>query len=120
MFGPSGATASEGVTAGVLQPPSGLAAAQGHCANNRSIEVVLSWTPSPSGFAAGYAIWRSGGLSSSYVMVGTAGGGSATGFTDTTVSFSTTYTYEVRALRAGWTSAPAGPVAITTLSKTCR
>lgn len=118
-FGPVAPSTAQSVTAGVLQPPTGLAARQGACANNRSTSVALSWTPSASAFAGGYAIWRAGGMSASYVMVGTAGGGSASGFTDTTVAFGTAYTYEVRALRSGWTSAPAGPVGITTLSKTC-
>jgi hypothetical protein len=118
-FGPTTPSGQQSVSAGVLQPPTGLAAAQGPCANNRSTAVALSWKASTSAFAAGYAVWRSGGGSAAYVMVGTAGGGSATGFTDTTVAFSTTYSYVVRAARAGWTSAAAGPVAITTLSKTC-
>jgi hypothetical protein len=111
-------SASQPVASGVLERPTQLAAGQGPCVNNRSAAVALSWVPSASSFAAGYAIWRStaGGA---YQMVGTAGPGSATGWTDTTVAFSTSYAYEVTSLRDGWTSAPAGPVAITTHNRGC-
>ena len=115
-----GRSASQAVATGVLQPPTGLAAAVGKCVNNKSVEVRVSWTPSASSFATGYAVWRSDGPGAPMQQVGTAGGGSASAFTDTTVGFSGAYAYEVRALRNNWTSAAAGPVAVTTPAKNCK
>jgi hypothetical protein len=111
--------ASQRVSTAVLAPPTALAASNGPCKQNRSTSVALSWTPSPSGFATGYAIWRSDGPLLPFAMIGTASGASASDYLDTTVAFLGVYRYEVRALRNNWTSTASQDAVITTLSRTC-
>lgn len=113
-------SAAQSVSTGTLAPPTGLSSANGLCAQGKSTSVELTWTPTVSEFATGYAVWRADGLGKRFDMVGTAGGRAAAGYTDTTVKFGTLYFYEVRALRNNWSSAGTEQVAITTLGKACK
>lgn len=115
-----GTSASQQVSTGTLAAPTQLAAAHGVCVQAKSTSVELSWTPTASQFATGYSIWRSSGPGMPFDMIGTAGGRTATGYTDTTVNFGTLYFYEVRSLRNNWSSAPTAAVSLLTRAKSCR
>lgn len=108
------ASATQAVSAGTLAPPTGVAAAVASCQNNKFVSVQVTWTPSTSSFATGYEVLRDG------AVIGTAAGGTAASFTDTTVTWSTSYSYSVRAVRNYWRSSTTAPVAFTTPAKNCK
>ena len=67
--------------------------------------VTLTWTPSPSVFAAGYDILRSTVSGGPYSQVGSASGGATTTFTDSaSLGLNITYFYVIRARRTNWLS----------------
>src|SRR5207237_2903375 len=57
-FTSSTASAGQGLGSATLAAPSGTAAANGTCKNNKSIQVDVSWTATASMFADGYEILR--------------------------------------------------------------
>ncbi|MGZ4569677.1 MAG: beta strand repeat-containing protein [Blastococcus sp.] len=69
-------------------------------------QVVLSWTASTGTPAVtGYVVFRGGS------QIGTS---TTTGFTDSTVAASTTYSYTVAATNSAGTSSPSSPLSVTT------
>lgn len=119
-FSSSAATGPQALSSASLAAASGLAAANGRCVRNVSIEVDLTWTASPSTFADGYEILRATASGGPYSSVGTVSGGTTTSFTDRGVTFSTTYFYVVRATRNAWQSADSNEARVTTLNTRCR
>jgi hypothetical protein len=113
-FTSSAATAPISLSSATLSPPSGLEATA-TCAKNTSVGVSLSWTA--SNFASGYTIYRATNAGS-YNQIATLGVG-ATSYTDTSVTYSTTYTYYAVATYESWTAQSATARA-TTLSKLCK
>jgi len=98
-----------------LAAPSGLSAVAGCVAIVLIPRVTLTWTPSPSVFAAGYDILRSTVSGGPYSVVGTASGGATTTFTDSaTLGLNVTYFYVIRARRTNWLSAPTAQVSVKT------
>ena len=85
------------------------------CVKNVSIGVDLSWTA--SNFATGYQIYRQTGGIGAYSLLASVGSGT-TSYTDSTVAFSTAYSYYVLATFQSWT-ASSSTSAATTLSKVC-
>ena len=100
------ATGSSNARAANLAPPTGLSAAVGCVAIILLPRVTLTWTASPSTFAAGYDILRSTVSGGPYSQVGTASGGATTTFADTaSLGFNITYFYVIRARITNWVSA---------------
>jgi hypothetical protein len=87
-----------------LQPPTGTTAVRGDCLPVLSIEVEASWTATASAFADGYQVFRSSTSGGPYTLIGTVAGRTTTSFTDTDVTFLTTYHYVVKATRNLWRS----------------
>src|SRR4029079_283636 len=80
-------------------------------------EVELAWSSAPG--ASSYHLYRStggGAATKVFTYVAPVGGGQvpAPGWTDTTVSPSTTYTYTVRAVNTSGTSTPSSAATVTT------
>ncbi len=90
--------------AAAAQPP---AAPTGLTASSvTASQVVLSWTASTGSPAVtGYVVFRGGS------QIGTS---TTTGFTDSTVAASTTYSYTVAATNSAGTSPPSSPLSVTT------
>ena len=104
---------------GTLAAPTGAAAARSSCTILTSSAVVVTWTQTVSTFADGYEILRSTTNGSGYVSQGTVAGRATTTFTDTTVAFSTTYYYVVRAKRNAWRSPNSNQASVTTPTVLC-
>ena len=113
-FTSSAATSSMSLSSATLNPPTGLEA-NATCVKNGSVSVSLLWTA--SNFASGYTIYRatSGG---GYSQIATLSAG-ATSYTDTSVTYSTSYSYYAVATYHSWT-AQSATAAATTLSKLCK
>ena len=107
------------VTSGVLAAPTGPDAAVGTCVKRSSVDVIVTWTPSVSSFADGYAILRATAKAGPYTSVGTAPGGTADSFDDTTTAFNTKYFYEVETTRDAWTSPLTSQVNVKTPRQSC-
>jgi hypothetical protein len=82
------------------------------------VKVNLSWTATTSTFADGYEILRStaGGP---FLSIGTVSGRTNTTYTDTTVTYSTSYSYVVRATKNNWRSGDSNTANATTKSSLC-
>jgi len=106
------------VAAATVAPPTGLGAAR-NCVRGTYDWVVLSWTATSSAFADGYEIFRATGAGSPVSIATVAGAGTVT-YTDTSVAFSTSYTYTVQASYLGWRSVSSNAAAITTPNNKCR
>jgi hypothetical protein len=66
--------------------------------------VRVSWTATPSAFADGYEVLRSGTDGGPYASVGTVAGRTTTTFEDTTATSVTTYYFVVQASKHQWRS----------------
>lgn len=100
-------------TAATIDPPSGVSALAS-CADSTA-EVAVGWTASPDTEATGYEILRSTTSGGSYSSVGTVSDPAATAFTDTGLSYSTTYYYVVRTTTStSWVSPWTSEVSATT------
>jgi hypothetical protein len=113
------ATSSGSISTGTLAPPTGVAAARGACTVLTSTAVNVTWVQTTSSFASGYDILRSTTNGSGYALVGSVAGRATTSFVDTTVTFSTTYYYVVRAKRNAWRSANSNQASVTTATVLC-
>ena len=111
----TGATASSSFTTTSLAAPTGLTATQGCLATIRS--VTLAWTPSASAFATGYTVFRKTGAGSFSQLV-TLPGRTTSGYVDTPLAASTTYTYYVQTTYQSWTAA-SGQASATTQGAVC-
>jgi hypothetical protein len=115
----SAAFSSQQLATATLQPPTGVAAARGNCVPVLSVEVTVTWTATASAFADGYQVFRSATSGGPYSLVGTVGGRATTSFTDTGVTFLTTYYYVVQATRNRWRSANSTQASFTTPTPAC-
>jgi hypothetical protein len=112
-------SASASISTGTLAAPTGVAAARGTCTILTATSVNVTWVQSASSFASGYDILRSTTNGSGYALVGTVAGRATTSFVDTTVTFSTTYYYVVRASRNAWRSVNSNQASVTTATVLC-
>jgi predicted ribosomally synthesized peptide with SipW-like signal peptide len=113
-------TAPQSLASATLAAPVGPAVANGACASNKSIQVNVSWVATPSAFADGYDVRRSASAAGPFSSVGIVVGVGTTSFTDSSVSFGTTYYYEIEAKKNAWRSADTPVVSVTTLSRSCK
>lgn len=111
-------TASAGYSSGLLAAPTNAAAGPGACSLFSSDSIVLSWTASSTTSADGYEIARSTAAVGPYTVVATVAGAASTTYTDTPLSFSTTYFYAIRTYKYAWRSLDA-TASRTTRSSLC-
>lgn len=100
------AAATMVVTSDVLLPATSPAAGAGTCTPLATDRTVLTWTASVSPWADGYEIARRTGSSGPYTVIATVSAVTTT-YTDSSLAFSTTYHYAIRAKRNAWRSADA-------------
>lgn len=108
-----------------LLPPTNLAVSLGVCIPKSGQfdgyrEVVLAWTPSASGIADGYEVFRSLKSGGPYTLIATVPGGMTATYTDSSVPQFTTYYYVVRATRNLWRSAYSNEVSILRQKTNCK
>lgn len=118
-FSSAPAPPSMSVSTGTLAAPTGGAAANQNCTPLASTEVRVTWTATTSAFADGYEVLRALVSGGPYVSLGTVAGLSTTAFTDTSVVFSTSYFYVVRATKNNWRSANSNEASVTTPTSLC-
>jgi hypothetical protein len=94
----------------VLHPPSGVSA-NGACDGFLRFRVAVSWVPTGSPLADGYAIYRDDGKGGALRLVGRVPGRFAGGFVDHDLGSSTTYRFAVRSTY-GTKVGPASPSVI--------
>lgn len=104
---------------GRLEAPTGLTAKNGDCAVLTSTDVNLSWNASRSDGVSGYEIFRSESAGGPYGSVGKVRGAKTTAFVDTSVEFSKTYHYVVRATAGSKSSAASNETSVTTPNNVC-
>jgi hypothetical protein len=109
------ATATSTFSTATLAPPTALAANRSCLAGIQT--VTLSWTPTASTWATGYRVWRKAGAGA-FAHVGTVVGRLSSGYIDTPLALTTTYTYYVTADYSSW-SASSTQVSATTLNALC-
>jgi hypothetical protein len=114
-----GVSAALTVNAETLQPPSGVTTEAGTCVGGAGDAVVVDWTPSATQAVTGYEILRATTSAGPFASVATVNGRTTQTYTDTPLSFATTYYYVLRSIKAGWRSVETPPVARTTRSSTC-
>ena len=107
-------SASQTLSSDVLQPPTALLAAAGPCLDAPS--VALSWTASASPGVDGYQVLRSLTTEGPFLAVGTVAGRQTENYTDTSLAFSTSYFYAVRATSSAWRSTSSAQVSHVTES----
>ena len=107
------------ITSATLAAPTGASATSTNCVVALSIKVKVTWTATTSTFADGYQILRSSTNGGPYSVVGTVSGLNTVTYTDSSVTFSTTYYYVVRATKVNWTSGNSNQATVTTLSAVC-
>lgn len=101
-----------------LQPPTSPGTAFGTCISLNHDTIVVSWSASSSSFTDGYQVLRATTNGGPYTVVATLSS-SAFSYSDTNVSFSTTYYYVIRATKLLWTSATTAQVQRTTRTALC-
>jgi cellulose 1,4-beta-cellobiosidase len=111
-FASSVSTGPMALSSATLNAPGGLNATANCVKPN--VSVSLAW--SASNFATGYTIYRSSGAG--YSAIGSVGSGT-TSYTDTSVGYSTTYSYYVVATYQSWT-AQSSTASATTLNNKCK
>jgi hypothetical protein len=107
------------VSSATLAAPTSPAASTVNCVVLGSTKVKLTWTATTSGWADGYQIFRSTTNGGPYSSVGTVSGQATTTFTDSSVSFSTTYYYVIQATKNNWRSPNSTQVTFTTPTALC-
>lgn len=110
---------SMSVSAGTLSAPTGLTAQNVNCTPLIGTQVALTWTATASAWASGYEILRSLTSGGPYLSHGTVSGQSTTTWTDTSVTFSTTYYYVVQATKSSWRSPNSNQAQIATPTPLC-
>jgi hypothetical protein len=118
-FDSTPAAPSMTVSSATLASPTGVGAVNTNCVVLGSTKVKATWTATTSAFADGYRVLRSTTNGGPYSLVGTVSGLNTTSFTDSSVSFSTTYYYVAQATKVNWTSGNSTQVSITTPSSLC-
>ena len=108
------------ISAASLVAPTGLAATPTCTLGipNATVTVNLSWNQTSSSFADGYEILRATGAGA-YSTLTTVSGRGTTTYTDSSVGYSATYSYEVKAKKNNWRSAPSAVASATTKSSLC-
>jgi len=108
------------ISAASLAAPTGLTATATCTIGipNATVKVNLSWSQTSSTFADGYEILRAVGAGA-YSTLTTVAGRATTTYTDSSVGYSTTYSYEVKAKKNNWRSAPSSAATATTKSSLC-
>ncbi len=114
-------TASGGATylSATLSPPTNPAASDGPCYLLSSASIRVDWTATPSAWADGYDVQRSTSSGGTYSTVGTVSGVGTTTYLNSSLPFSTTYYYKVRATKGNWRSPFTVVVSETTKSALC-
>jgi hypothetical protein len=115
----SAASQQQQLSTATLQPPTGTAAARGDCFPVLSVQVDVTWTATASTFADGYQVFRSATSGGPYTLIGTVAGRTTTTFTDTDVTFFTTYHYVIQATRNMWRSVNSTQASFTTPTPAC-
>lgn len=115
----SSTSAGATYTSATLSAPSGLSSSAGPCTALSSASIRLSWVATPSSWADGYEVLRSGTSGGPYSSIGTVAGVSTLTYLDASLPFSTTYYYVVRATKASWRSALTAQVSRTTPTLLC-
>jgi hypothetical protein len=88
----------------LLDPPTGLTASGG-------TTVGLTWAPTVDAYASGYSVWRASISGGPYTSIGTVTPGSAASTTD--APGSGTWSYVLRSVSGGWSSAPSNQASAT-------
>lgn len=109
---------SHTLSTGTLEAPTSPATAAGTCLTLVGDEIVVTWTATSSLKADGYEILRAVGTGT-YVSHALVPGQATVSFTDTLLSFSTTYNYVVKAKKENWRSAGTSPVSRNTRTALC-
>lgn len=115
----SDASAAQVISSGVLMAPTTPVAGLGTCTPADTDRIVVTWTATSSQKAAGYEILRSTTAGGPYNVAGTVSGVETTTFTDSSLAWSTTYHYRVRATKHLWRSASTDEVQQTTRTQIC-
>lgn len=110
---------SMSVSSNTLAAPTSPAASTVNCVILGSTNVMLTWTATSSVWADGYQIFRSATNGGPYSSVGPVSGRATTTFTDSSVSFSTTYYYVIQATKNNWRSVNSTQVTFTTPTVLC-
>ena len=100
------AAATMAVTSDVLLPATSPAAGPGTCTPLSTDRIVLTWTATASTWADGYEVARGTSAGGPYTVIASVSAATTT-YTDSSLSFSTTYHYAIRAKRNAWRSADA-------------
>lgn len=113
------ASAALDVRAATLEPPTLVATSAGTCTAGVGDAIVLNWTASTTLAVTGYEILRATASAGPYSPVGTVSGRTVETYTDTPLSFATTYHYVLRSIKENWRSIETAPVSRTTRSSNC-
>ena len=102
------ASAALDVRAATLEPPTLASTEAGACTAGVSDAIVLKWTASTTAAVTGYEILRATAEAGPYSPIGTVTGRTVESYTDTPLSFATTYHYVLRSIkeRTGEASRP--------------
>ena len=109
---------SHSIGSATLAAPTGLSAAHGSCAVLNHDSVNLTWTATTSTWAGGQQVYRATASGGPFTAIGSLLAVSATSYTDSPLSFGTTYWYLVAAIRNSWRT-DSTHVSITTKSVVC-
>ena len=102
-----------------LEPPTLVTAAAGTCVAGVRDAIVLDWTASTTADITGYEILRATASAGPYSPVATVTGREVQTYTDTSVSFATTYHYVLRSIAGNWLSVQTAPTSRATRSPQC-
>lgn len=106
------------LSTGTLEAPTSPATIAATCVTLVSDEIVVTWTATSSLKADGYEILRAVGTGP-YASHALVPGQATVSFTDSSLAFSTTYHYVVKAKKENWRSAGTSPVSMSTRDTLC-
>jgi hypothetical protein len=112
-------SAALSLSTATLEAPTLVTAAPGTCVGGVGDAIVVNWTAPTTPAVAGYEVLRATTSAGPYSPVTTLTGRAVETYTDTPLSFATTYHYVLRSLNAEWRSAETVPVSRTTRSPSC-
>jgi hypothetical protein len=114
---------AQSLSTATLAAPTGVAAARGACTQRKpkQLTIVVSWTPTTSPQATGYAVLRGTASGGPFTQVGIVAGINTSSWTDATkqLAFGTTYYYVVEATVQSWSSPASTPGSVTTPNNRC-
>ncbi len=113
------ASAALDVRSATLDPPTLVSTEPGACTVGVSDSIVLNWTASATAAVTGYEILRATAEAGPYSPIGTVTGRTVETYTDTPLSFATTYHYVLRSTKENWRSVETAAVSRTTRSSNC-